>query len=261
LYKLYTDLGWIKQKDLQAYPDKFPTLNDINLKSIKELMTDLGYAEENTQNISAAIRTRFNSMKYGWKNTLLNNERIDGMTWEDFFGNSCVINLSYAGDDADKAFIISLLMQFLYEYRVAESEKEGYSYDENKCDHLVVIEEAHRVMTRCDNPEMPQYRSNQMFSSILSEVRAYSQGVMVVDQVPSRLIEDAVKNTNIKIVHKVVAADDAKILAESMGLTQEQQDVIPKLSIGQAILSGLNSAEVESANASDIYLAKIDKNK
>lgn len=261
LYKLYTDLGWIKQKDLQAYPDKFPTLNDINLKSIKELMTDLGYAEENTQNISAAIRTRFNSMKYGWKNTLLNNERIDGMTWEDFFGNSCVINLSYAGDDADKAFIISLLMQFLYEYRVAESEKEGYSYDENKCDHLVVIEEAHRVMTRCDNLEMPQYRSNQMFSSILSEVRAYSQGVMVVDQVPSRLIEDAVKNTNIKIVHKVVAADDAKILAESMGLTQEQQDVIPKLSIGQAILSGLNSAEVESANASDIYLAKIDKNK
>lgn len=261
LYKLYTELGWIKQKDLQAYPDKFPTLNDINLKSIKELMTDLGYAEENTQNISAAIRTRFNSMKYGWKNTLLNNERIDGMTWEDFFGNSCVINLSYAGDDADKAFIISLLMQFLYEYRVAESEKEGYSYDENKCNHLVVIEEAHRVMTRCDNPEMPQYRSNQMFSSILSEVRAYSQGVMVVDQVPSRLIEDAVKNTNIKIVHKVVAADDAKILAESMGLTQEQQDVIPKLSIGQAILSGLNSAEVESANASDIYLAKIDKNK
>ena len=261
LYKLYTDLGWIKQKDLQAYPDKFPTLNDINLKSIKELMTDLGYAEENTQNISAAIRTRFNSMKYGWKNTLLNNERIDGMTWEDFFGNSCVINLSYAGDDADKAFIISLLMQFLYEYRVAESEKEGYSYDENKCDHLVVIEEAHRVMTRCENPDMPQYRSNQMFSSILSEVRAYSQGVMVVDQVPSRLIEDAVKNTNIKIVHKVVAADDAKILAESMGLTQEQQDVIPKLSIGQAILSGLNSAEVESANASDIYLAKIDKNK
>lgn len=261
LYKLYTDLGWIKQKERQAYPDKFPTLNDINLKSIKELMTDLGYAEENTQNISAAIRTRFNSMKYGWKNTLLNNERIDGMTWEDFFGNPCVINLSYAGDDADKSFIISLLMQFLYEYRVAESEKEGYSYDENKCDHLVVIEEAHRVMTRCENPDMPQYRSNQMFSSILSEVRAYSQGVMVVDQVPSRLIEDAVKNTNIKIVHKVVAADDAKILAESMGLTQEQQDVIPKLSIGQAILSGLNSAEVESANASDIYLAKIDKNK
>lgn len=261
LYKLYTDSGWIKEKNIQDYPDKFPTLNDINLKSVKELMTDLGYAEENTQNISAALRTRFNSMKYGWKNALLNNERIEGMTWEELFSNPCVINLSYAGDDADKAFIMSLLMQFLYEYRVAESEKEGYSFNENKCDHLVVVEEAHRVMTRCDNPELPQYRSNQMFSSILSEVRAYSQGVMVVDQVPSRLIEDAIKNTNIKIVHKVLAADDAKILAESMGLTKEQQDVIPKLSIGQAILSGLNSAEVASANASDIYLAKIDKNK
>ena len=152
-------------------------------------------------------------------------------------------------------------MQFLYEYRVAESEKEDYSFNDNKCEHLVVVEEAHRVMTKCENPEMPQYRSNQMFSSILSEVRAYGQGVMVVDQVPSRLVEDAVKNTNIKIIHKVVAADDAKILAESMGLTQEQQNVIPKLAIGQAILGGLNIADVESPNSADIFLAKIDKYK
>ena len=259
LYKLYTDSGWIAEGEQKQYPDKFPTLEDVNLRTIKALMSDLGYAEENTQNISAAIRTRFNSMKYGWKKALLGNERLTGMDWKDLFGETCVINLSYAGDDADKAFIMSLLMQFLYEYRVAESETEDYSFNDNKCEHLVVVEEAHRVMTKCENPEMPQYRSNQMFSSILSEVRAYSQGVMVVDQVPSRLIEDAVKNTNIKIIHKVVAADDAKILAESMGLTQEQQDVIPKLAIGQAILGGLNSADVESPNSADIFLAKIDK--
>ena len=74
-------------------------------------------------------------------------------------------------------------------------------------------------------------------------------------------VEDAVKNTNIKIIHKVVAADDAKILAESMGLTQEQQNVIPKLAIGQAILGGLNIADVESPNSADIFLAKIDKYK
>lgn len=260
LYKLYDDAGWLSE-DTPTKKRPFPTLASINKTFIKDLMEQLGYAEENTMNISAALRTRFNSMKQGWKNTLLNNDEINGTTWKDLFVSPCVINLSYVGDDSDKAFIMSLLMQFLYEYRIAESEAKGYSFNDNECRHLAVIEEAHRVMTKCASPELPQYRSNQMFASILSEVRAYGQGVMVVDQVPSRLIEDAVKNTNIKIIHKIVSADDTKLLAESVGMNSEQQSVIPKLSIGQAVLVGLNSLNVGSQNAGDIYLAKINKKK
>lgn len=260
LYKLYNDTGWLDE-DTPTEKRPFPTLESINLPFIKGLMDQLGYAEENTMNISAALRTRFNSMKQGWKNTLLNNPEIQGMTWSDIFEEPCIINLSYVGDDSDKAFIMSLLMQFLYEYRIAESEANGYSFNDNECRHLAVIEEAHRVMTKCDSPELPQYRSNQMFASILSEVRAYGQGIMVVDQVPSRLIEDAVKNTNVKIIHKIVSSDDTELLAESVGMSKEQQNVIPKLSIGQAVLVGLNSLNVGSQNAGDIYLAKINKKK
>ncbi len=260
LYKLYDDAGWLSE-DTPTKKRPFPTLASINKTFIKDLMEQLGYAEENTMNISAALRTRFNSMKQGWKNTLLNNDELTGTTWEDLFESPCVINLSYVGDDSDKAFIMSLLMQFLYEYRIAESEAKGYSFNDNECRHLAVIEEAHRVMTKCESPELPQYRSNQMFASILSEVRAYGQGVMVVDQVPSRLIEDAVKNTNVKVIHKIVSADDTKLLAESVGMNSEQQNVIPKLSIGQAVLVGLNSLNVGFQNAGDIYLARINKKK
>lgn len=261
LYKIYTDSGWLNDETNAKVPSKFPTLMSINKVFIKDLMEQLGYAEENTMNISAALRTRFNSMKQGWKGELLNNERIEGISWEELFETPCVINLSYVGDDSDKAFIMSLIMQYLYEYRIAESEADNYNFNDNECRHLAVIEEAHRVMTKCNCPELPQYRSNQMFASILSEVRAYGQGIMVVDQVPSRLIEDAVKNTNVKIIHKIVSADDTKMLAESVGMTSEQQLVIPKLSIGQAILVGLNSLNVGSQNAGDIYLAKINKKK
>jgi DNA helicase HerA-like ATPase len=224
-------------------------------------MKEIGYAKENTQNISAALRTRFTGLKQGWKGELLNNEKLMGYTWDELFGSPVVVNLSYAGDDQDRAFIMSLLLQFLYEYRIAESESEKFSFNANECRHLVVVEEAHRVMTRCDNPEAPQYRSGQMFSNFLSEVRAYGQGMMVVDQVPTRLIEDAIKNTNVKIIHKLVASDDAQIVAECIGLTSDQQRVIPKLSIGQAILAGFNSANVMSADSSDIYLAQINKMK
>lgn len=277
LYKLYTDEHqMIDKEDRTNYMKKgFPTLGTVNKEFIDNLMTDIGYARENTQNISAALRTRFKSLKYGWKNELLNNEKLNGktwnenkktwedsrLTWEELFGSPVVINLSYAGDDQDRAFIMSLLLQFLYEYRIAESESGKVDFNSNKCRHLVVVEEAHRVMAICMNPESPQYKSGLMFSNFLSEVRAYGQGMMVVDQVPTRLIEDAIKNTNVKVIHKLVASDDSQRIAECIGLTPEQQKVIAKLSIGQAVLAGFNSANVSSSDCSDIYLAQINKMK
>ena len=40
--------------------------------------------------------------------------------------------------------------------------------------------------------------------------------------------------------------------------TPEQQKVIAKLSVGQAVLAGFNSANVMSGDSSDIYLAQIN---
>lgn len=262
LYDLYTDVCPMLDKEDPLYMKKgFPTLANINTAFIKDLMRNIGYAQENTQNISAALRTRFNSLKFGWKGELLNNPTLMNLSWADLFGSPCVINLSYAGDDQDRAFIMSLILQFLYEYRIAETETANYTFNDNKCRHLVVVEEAHRVMGYCPDPQLPQYKSGQMFSNFLSEVRAYGQGMMVVDQVPSRLIEDAIKNTNVKIIHKLVAADDSSTIAECIGLNPDEQKVIPKLSIGQAVLAGLNSTNVMSPDSSEIYLAQINKMK
>ena len=259
LYELYTEKHPMLDKEDALYMKRgFPTLATIDRKFIDDLMANIGYARENTQNISAALRTRFKSLTYGWKGEMLNNHQLTGLSWDELFGSPVVVNLSYAGDDQDRVFIMSLLLQFLYEYRIAESEAGKISFEANECRHLVVVEEAHRVMTRCDNPELPLYKSAQMFSNFLSEVRAYGQGMMVVDQVPTRLIEDAIKNTNVKIIHKLVASDDSQRIAECIGLTPEQQKVIAKLSVGQAVLAGFNSANVSSGDSSDIYLAQIN---
>ena len=157
--------------------------------------------------------------------------------WEEVFGKPCVINLSYVGDDVDKSFFMALILQFLYEYRTAQAETGQIDFNSNGCRHLTIIEEAHRVMMRCDNPEMPQYKSAMMFSNMLSEIRAYGEGLLLVDQVPTRLIPDAIKNTNTKITHRLVAEDDVKAIAESMGISPEQRLLIPKLGVGQCIVS------------------------
>lgn len=173
--------------------------------------------------------------------------------WKDLFERPVIINLSYVGDEVDKGFFMSLILQFLYEYRMACAELGRVDFNDNTCKHLTMIEEAHRVMMKCENQELPQYKTAQMFSNILSEIRAYGEGMFLVDQVPTRLIPDAIKNTNTKITHRLVAEDDVKAIAEAMGLSEEQRRIIPKLVVGESVVS--------TSLTPDKYWIKVNKSK
>lgn len=217
----------------------YPTLNSMKI-CVDKVIENHKYEERVSLNMKACLNTRIDSLMRGWKGEMLNT--VYSTRWDELFGRPTVINLSYVGDDVDKAFFMSLILQFLYEYRCAQTEIAKVASD--YCQHLTIIEEAHRVMSRCDNPEMPQYKTAMMFSNMLSEIRAYGEGFLLVDQVPTRLIPDAIKNTNMKITHRIVAEDDCKAIGESMGLSPEQRLLIPKLLTGQCIVSGSQSTDV-----------------
>lgn len=225
-----------------------PTLNSMSV-SVDNVIGNRGYEERVERNMKACLNTRIDSLKRGWKGNLLNV--VKSTPWNSLFGKPCVINLSYVGDDVDKSFFMALILQFLYEYRTAQAEVGMIDFNDNGCKHLTIIEEAHRVMSKCDNQELPQYKSAMMFSNMLSEIRAYGEGLLLVDQVPTRLIPDAIKNTNLKIIHRLVAEDDAKAIGESMGLSKEQRMIIPKLLTGQCV--------VNSSLSTDTYWLKVNK--
>ena len=152
-----------------------------------------------------------------------------------------VINLGQMGDDADKCFTMALLMNFMYEYRQAQHESEG-SPESSQLRHLAIIEEAHRILRAAHfsaDSANPQAKMGEMFADILAEIRAYGQGLAIIDQVPSKLVPDALKNTNLKIVHRLVAADDCQSMAGAMALSDDQAKVIPRLKVGQAIVCGI----------------------
>lgn len=225
-----------------------PTLNSMSI-CVDQVIEHRQYEDKVQRNMKACLNTRIDSLKRGWKGELLNTPK--STPWDEIFGQKCVINLSYLGDDVDKSFLMSLLLQFLYEYRTSQAEVGEIKFNENECRHLTIIEEAHRVMAKCENMELPQYKSAMMFSNMLSEIRAYGEGLMLVDQVPTRLIPDAIKNTNLKITHRIVAEDDCKAIGESMGLGEEQRKVISRLMTGQCIVS--------SSLSTDTYWVKADK--
>lgn len=250
IYSIYQNKStdWLGQEPVfgKTMP---PTLNSMSL-GVDKVIGGRGYEPRVEQNMKACLNTRIDSLKRGWKGQMLNT--VKSTPWEELFERPVVINLSYVGDDVDKGFFMSLILQFLYEYVAAKGEIGRIDFNSNDCKHLTIIEEAHRVMSKCDNMELPQYRTAMMFSNILSEIRAYGEGMLLVDQVPTRLIPDAIKNTNLKIVHRLVAEDDSKALAEAMSLSDTQRKLISRLLTGQCIVSGSLSTDTYWVKANKV---------
>lgn len=237
LVDLYDSQGWLEDT-LPPENILCPTLDQLNNR-ITGLVRDKGYEQRITDNITAAMRTRIGSLMRGWKGRLFN--QAQSTKWFDLFDRPVVINLQQMGDDADKCFTMALLMNFMYEYRQAQYESAG-SPESSELRHLAIIEEAHRILRaasyKADNAN-PQAKMGEMFADILAEIRAYGQGLAIIDQVPSKLVPDSLKNTNLKIVHRLVSADDRDAMAGAMALTEDQAKVIARLKIGQAIVCGI----------------------
>jgi len=240
LFYAYTrPQNWLDDK-LPPFGTPRPTLTQL-LDQIQPVIRGKGYEERVTANLTAALTTRIQSLRRGWKGQLF--DRPISTPWAEIFDRPAIINLSYLGDDADKAFAIAILLLFLYEYRHIQhellSQKERESLGLR---HLAVIEEAHRILLKVplgiSEQANPQGKVAEMFANILSEIRAYGQGLLIADQVPARLVPDAIKNTNLKIVHRLVAADDRDAMGSCMTLTPEQSAIINHLRPGQAIVCG-----------------------
>jgi hypothetical protein len=63
--------------------------------------------------------------------------------------------------------------------------------------------------------------------------------VVISDQVPIRLAPDVIKNTNLKIAHRVVAEDDRLALASSMSTNELQANSLVTLKIGEAAIHSI----------------------
>lgn len=201
------------------------------------------YEAKVRDNLLACLQTRFQYLTRGTRGQLLD---VDKSTRpEEIFDHPTIINISGISTAKDKALIMSLLMLSLYEYRKSQYASDADFRREamrNRLLHMTLVEEAHNVLLKPEGGSQdagnPQQVVADLFSNMLSEIRGYGQGLMIVDQVPTRLIPDAIKNTNYKIVHRLTAPDDCEIMAASLALRDDQKSLIPALPQGNAIIYG-----------------------
>lgn len=81
----------------------------------------------------------------------------------------------------------------------------------------------------------PEGKAVELFCNVISEMRSLGQGVAVVEQIPTKISPDVIKNSNTKIVHRLVAKDDQSLLAGSLSISDEDALYLNRLNTGHAI--------------------------
>jgi hypothetical protein len=188
--------------------------------------------------VQAALKARVNSLRIGGKGLMLDS-RVS-LSEQDLFRHPTILELKQFVNDEEKAFVIGLLMVRLYEYYEGRS-RLNRSPGHNGLGHITLIEEAHRLLKNVNTESSgeesanPKGKAVETFANILSEIRAYGEGVLIAEQIPVKLTPDAIKNTNLKIVQRMVAADDREVMGETINLTETQKKFITTMQVGEAL--------------------------
>jgi len=263
LHEIYQDKGWdLSSGTNRRLPEKFwgqesewpvfPTLTDLYRK-IDEVTERLGYEERIEMDVKAGLKARVGSLRLGGKGLMLDTQH--GVPISELLAHPTVLELERIGNDDEKAFLIGLILTRLYEYRRVQA---GHLKQMPVFQHVTVIEEAHRLLKNVST-EVETEGANtrgqavETFANMLSEIRAYGEGVLIAEQIPTKLAPDAIKNTNLKIIHRLVAQDDREIVGGTMNMNEAQVRFLTTLPVGRAV--------VYAEGADHPYLVQIENYK
>ncbi len=259
LYQIYVDKGWnLETEDNPYFTEQegadhnrkmllFPNMYDLYAK-IESVVEQSGYAGEADSNIKAALKTRIKNLTLGIKGKIFNSRHC--ISSKILFENPTIIELSAIVNDEEKAFLMGLVLNKLAMYR------EQTSKAKNELKHLCVIEEAHRLLPnisldRSSEEANARGKAVEVFVNILSEIRSLGEGLVIADQVASKLHKDVIKNTNTKIVHRTMDREDRELVGNAINLNESQILDIAELKKGEAI--------VHSNDVHQAFMVQIDR--
>ncbi len=235
LYEIYRDKGWDMASNVNSrglHGNAYPTLTDLYEK-VDGVVDELGYSPETTMELKSSLKTRLNSLRIGGKGLMLDTK--SSISFEDMLKRPTVLELETLGDDEEKAFMMGLVLTMMYEFYVSK----GFSEDKG-LSHITIVEEAHRLLGYTDKSNAftgdMKGKAIETFTSILSEIRAYGEGFLIAEQIPTKLSMDVIKNTNLKVMHRIVSEDDRRVMSSSMNIKSEDAGIAATLKVGEALV-------------------------
>ena len=208
----------------------YPALEDLQATAL-QVVDEIGYGREITDNVRGFVTVRISSLRLGTTGRFFQGGHP--LDFAALLDRNVVFEIEDVGDDRDKAFLMGTVLIRLTEHLRLRQRAEGPTAPRLR--HLSVFEEAHRLLRqpRAQGAGAAEH-AVEMFAGLLAEIRAYGEGLIIAEQIPAKLVPDVIKNTAVKIVHRLPAADDRQAVGATMNLTDDQSAYLVTLPPGEA---------------------------
>ena len=229
LQRAYEECGWDPQtgagRPETDVPPSVPTLARLQAAALA-VIADVGYGPELQADVRGFVQVRLRSLRTGSAGRFYEGGHPADIGL--LLSQNVVLALEDVANDEDKAFVIGTLLIRIVEHLRLRSKSEPA----DGLRHVIVVEEAHRLLRA--GREGASAHAVELFASMLAEIRAYGEGIVIAEQIPAKLVPDAVKNTALKILHRLPAADDRQLVGAAMNLDDQQSRQVVSMLPGEA---------------------------
>lgn len=242
----YADLGW--EDDDIATPER---VQRYGWPTMRQFVVLVQAQAEKTDFIGENAATVKGVLKYGMGRFIeppfaqVFDCDISSLAPEQWLQRPAIVELESLGE-ANANFVSLLLQTYLRETLTVQQEAEREAgvrrMPGQLLRHLLFVEEAHNLIGPSahaigDAKSDPKVAATAYVVKMLAEVRALGLGIVIGDQLPSALASEVLKNTSIRICHRLSAPDDRQQMQQSMNASDMQFELMATQTSGQALVS------------------------
>ena len=239
--KVYLDKGWnINERNNGT--KEYPTMQEL-YDSLKVAVEESGYEGESKANIRSVMEVRIGSLLRREIGNVY-NVRKSSIEPEDWLNRPVIIELEALGEGPANfmSLLISTLIREVLKIRkTSDIAKTNENALKREVEHIIFYEEAHNLIgPTTDDPVGgsvdPKISATKYLVKMLAEVRALGEGIVIADQLPTAMAAEVLKNTGLKLGHRITAQDDRNLLGSTMSASADQLEEQGTFGTGQALI-------------------------
>lgn len=239
--KVYLDKGW-NINERNDGTKEYPTMQEL-YDSLKVAVEESGYEGESKANIRSVMEVRIGSLLRREIGHVYNVRR-SSVEPEDWLSRPVIIELESLGEGPANfmSLLISTLIREVLKIRkTSDVVKDEIKKTKREIEHIIFYEEAHNLIgPTTDDPVGgsvdPKISATKYLVKMLAEVRALGEGIVIADQLPTAMAPEVLKNTGLKLGHRITAQDDRNLLGSTMSASADQLEEQGTFGTGQALI-------------------------
>lgn len=232
--RVYRDKGWLPYMINQGTLP-YPTMGEL-YDTLEQILEETDYEGEIKGNLKSVLQVRIGSLLSREMGDVFNVAE-SSMAPEEWLTRPVVIELEAMGSGPAN-FLTLMLSTLIRETLKANplKRKDG----SKKPRHVIFFEEAHNLIGHKAEKEAgenanPKIAATAFVVKMLAEVRALNEAIIIADQLPTAMAPEVIKNTSLKLGHRMTSQDDRQLLGSTMSADEVQLERMATFTTGRTL--------------------------